>query len=514
MAIILPPPSGGPEQLEHQAVISKALRPALTLENGRIAPYPDSQWFEPLVLAADTIAQAARATARLETSDKDLDFIGTAFAVSPTLAVAAGHIARLMLQKSKETSTVYRLNFSSDGSQESASVVVKVKLVHPYFDFALLEMDRPVEEGSILAFSATIPEVREQIALIGYPTYDPRNDAESLTAVFGNVFGTKRVMPGMVIDRSASTGTEVPALIHDASCVSGTSGAPVIQLSTGRVVGVHYAGWFLQKNFAVPAWELARDPFLQLIGLRFHGAEVSPPWLPLWKDKLRFQHVDVEAAGAAEIGARDVPPKKKYDRLLTTEQIIELHGLLVRAGFGSNVEVKALFVGLPVELRAELPDGASETVKLLNSLQDLNQRTELLDGENHSSLYIAISSAKALKLTDDRLCTRLQQYLSILQAKEDALTRAQGVASIATPSSANFRYVATVIAKTGGKTMEFDGWSKNELKTTIGKIQMTFPNTIAGLEMLRGFAVRNSIRPFTIQEKSDKFVLRAEERPS
>ncbi|MEY9419440.1 hypothetical protein ABIF69_005882 [Bradyrhizobium japonicum] len=272
MAIIFPPPSG----LE-AVVASDVVRPAFPIEDGGIRPDRGSFWFEPLAAAVDVVARAARATGRLETSDNDLDFIGTAFAVSPTLAAATAHIARLMLQKGPDT--VYRLNFSFDGSQADKAIGVKVRLIHPYFDFALLEMDRPVGEDRILSFSAKSPDVRERIALVGYPAYDPRNDARTLAAVFGNVFGTKQLMPGTVVggtEMSTSAGTEVPALIHDASCISGTSGAPVIQLSTGHVVGIHYAGLFLQKNFAVPAWELARDPFMLLSDLRFAGAAINP----------------------------------------------------------------------------------------------------------------------------------------------------------------------------------------------------------------------------------------------
>jgi hypothetical protein len=507
MAIIFPPPSSGLE-----AVVVGGLRPALPIEDGRIRPDPGSLWFEPLATAADVVARAARATARLETSEKDLDFIGTAFAVSPTLAAATAHIARLMLQKGQ--GAVYRLNFSSDGSEADKAIGVKVKLIHPYFDFALLEMDRPVGEDSILSFSATIPDVKEKIALVGYPANDPRNDPDTLAAVFGNVLGTKRLMPGTVVDgavMSTSAGTDVPALIHDASCTSGTSGAPVIQLSTGHVVGIHYAGLFLQKNFAVPAWELARDPFMLLSDLRIVGAEIDPHWLPLWKEKLTILHADVEAFRASKLNVPDIPPRKKQAQLLTTDEINELHALLVHAGFGPDIELRTLFAGLPVELRGELPDGSPATVRLLNCLHDLNQRTELLPYENHTSLYIVISSAKAVKLA---LQSDLQRFLTLLKAKEKALTQAQGLASIATPPSASFRYIANVIGKIGGKPIEFHGWSNDELRSRIGKIQITFPSPVAGFQMLRGLAVGNNMRPFTIQETNDKFVLRVEEDPS
>ena len=510
MAIILPPPSSGPEQFGIENIILGAVRPALPFENGAVRPDPGSQWYEPLTVAADALRRAARATARVETSDRDLDFIGTAFAVSPTLAAVTGHSARLMLQKKDGPETVYRLNFSSDGSWQDATIDVRVKLIHPYFDFALLEMDRPVGEDSILSFSAKMPEVNERIALIGYPMKDPRNDASSLAAVFGNTFGNKRLMPGCVIAGAMTQKTadeDVPALAHDASCTSGTSGAPIIQLSTGLVVGIHYAGWFLLRNFAVPAWELARDPLIQLSDLRFVGGETTPHWMLSWKDKLIISYVDIEAAQTEELATPDVPPKQSQEQLLTADDIHELHGLLVRA----DIELKTLFAGLPVELRAELPGGSNDAARLLNCLHDLNHRTELLNYENHTSLYIVLSSAKAVKLTNAALKSALDEYLVILKAKEDDLPQAQGLASVATPPTASFKYVANIIGRVAGKPIEFEGWTNKELKTTIGAIHITFPSAVEGLQMLRGLAVGNSMRSFAIEERSDKFVLRAEE---
>ncbi|UFX49418.1 serine protease (plasmid) [Bradyrhizobium sp. 41S5] len=513
MAIILPPPraaEAGPGEISGlETIVLASLRPAFPIEGETIKPGPDNPiWSEPLAAAADVLARAVRATARLESSDRDLEFIGTAFAVTPRLAAVTGHIAQLMLQKGE---TSYWLNFASDGAHGDPAVGVKVRLIHPYFDFALLEMDRPVAEDNILSFSARMPSVKEKIALIGYPAKDPRSDPESLAAVFGNNFGKKLLMPGCIVDgpmTAKTAGIDVPALPHDASCVSGTSGAPVVQLSTGLVVGIHYAGWFLQQNFAIPAWELARDPLMLLSGLRFVGAETNPYWMPLWKEKVTILHVDVEAAQAEQPGAGQAPPKKKQGYLLKAVQINEIHALLVGAGFGSKIEIKTLFGALPVEIHAELPNASTESARLLDCLNDLNQRLELLDREDHTSLYVVISSAKTVST---KLKGALDGYLAALQAEENKLKQAQGLTSIATPKSASFRRVANAISKIGGKPVEFEGWTRGELTAKVGETRITFQNAAEGLQMLRGVAVGNSLRPFAIEERDDKFILRAED---
>ena len=40
---------------------------------------------------------------------------------------------------------------------------------------------------------------------------------------------------------------------HDASTLGGNSGSAVIDLETGEAVGLHFAGSYLQANYAVPA---------------------------------------------------------------------------------------------------------------------------------------------------------------------------------------------------------------------------------------------------------------------
>jgi hypothetical protein len=52
----------------------------------------------------------------------------------------------------------------------------------------------------------------------------------------------------------------LPALVHDCASGPGSAGAPVIDLDTGYVLGVHTHAKQADGGFAQPAWELARDP--------------------------------------------------------------------------------------------------------------------------------------------------------------------------------------------------------------------------------------------------------------
>ena len=41
-------------------------------------------------------------------------------------------------------------------------------------------------------------------------------------------------------------------MTHDSSTLGGNSGSALIDVATGRVVGLHFAGRYLEANYAVP----------------------------------------------------------------------------------------------------------------------------------------------------------------------------------------------------------------------------------------------------------------------
>ncbi len=89
--------------------------------------------------------------------------------------------------------------------------------------------------------------LRDLVALIGYPAFDPRNDASDQARYFNDLYEVKRFAPGFVIQ--ALTGSST--LSHDCTSLGGNSGSPLISLDTGKVVGLHFAGVYGKENSAV-----------------------------------------------------------------------------------------------------------------------------------------------------------------------------------------------------------------------------------------------------------------------
>jgi endonuclease G len=85
------------------------------------------------------------------------------------------------------------------------------------------------------------------VALIGYPAFDDRNDVDVMARYFRDLYNVKRYAPGRV-KQALSAGV---ILSHDCTSLGGNSGSPLIRLSDGKVVGLHFAGVYGVENSAV-----------------------------------------------------------------------------------------------------------------------------------------------------------------------------------------------------------------------------------------------------------------------
>ncbi|HUR79436.1 MAG TPA: DNA/RNA non-specific endonuclease, partial [Thermoanaerobaculia bacterium] len=100
---------------------------------------------------------------------------------------------------------------------------------------------------------AASTEENEMVAVIGYPARDSRiPDQPLMDAIFGDVYDKKRLAPGLV------TRIDTAAVRHDCSTLGGNSGSVVLSLHSGEAVGLHFAGRFLEANFAVPSSVVAQ----------------------------------------------------------------------------------------------------------------------------------------------------------------------------------------------------------------------------------------------------------------
>ena len=100
---------------------------------------------------------------------------------------------------------------------------------------------------SVLPLAEREAGVGDLVALIGYPAFDSRNNVDDQARYFHDLYDVKRFAPGKVMQ--ALSGRTV--LSHDCTSLGGNSGSPLVDLQTGKVVGLHFAGVYGLANSAV-----------------------------------------------------------------------------------------------------------------------------------------------------------------------------------------------------------------------------------------------------------------------
>ncbi|MEL7267332.1 MAG: trypsin-like peptidase domain-containing protein, partial [Planctomycetota bacterium] len=167
--------------------------------------------------------------------------------------------------------------------------IQRPEMIHPHWDMALLRVKDKITDRPPLVFASEHADdmLDRQVVTIGYPGYDPVASYAVNREVFGGRFNIKRLQPGLLRGRKEISDyyhNRCFTLLHDCSTLGGNSGSPIIDIQTGRVVGLHFAGQYMVTNYAVPSFELARDPRIVDAGITFDGSlPATSEWDEKWK---------------------------------------------------------------------------------------------------------------------------------------------------------------------------------------------------------------------------------------
>lgn len=290
------------EQYYIEALIIPRERPALDVLGGdyqqvthpRWLGWNDEQFRAPLRAAFPSVG-------RIELPGHPLyPYGGTGFVVGDGLLMTNRHVAQLFcsglglrgLDFIPGVSAGVDFLRERDSNASHFLRVVKTVMIHPYWDMALLQVEGLHANQLPLLLDTQDPAEHEgtEVAVIGYPAFDPRNDAAVQNELFGGVYGVKRLMPGLLGTRlqvGSVGGTTVDAIGHDSSTLGGASGSTVFAPLSGRILGLHFGGRYLESNYAVPAFELARDSRVVDAGVRFAGPTPggASPWDGYWQGR-------------------------------------------------------------------------------------------------------------------------------------------------------------------------------------------------------------------------------------
>jgi hypothetical protein len=101
-----------------------------------------------------------------------------------------------------------------------------------------------------------LPDRQNSVSLVGYIRPDSRMPEAFRIAISPTPETAKRIMPGICLQETAPP---KPLLLHNATTSGGAAGSPMIDTSTGLVVGVHIRGAWDENgktNQALPIWWL------------------------------------------------------------------------------------------------------------------------------------------------------------------------------------------------------------------------------------------------------------------
>ncbi|WP_299296526.1 DNA/RNA non-specific endonuclease [uncultured Tateyamaria sp.] len=286
--------------LQVEALILPLKRPAVLVQDNDYRVVHDA-WLHLNDAAGPArrhILNALPAVGRINVpSNAAIPYAGTGFVVGQGLLMTNRHVAELFADGLGQSDVALKpgasVNIDFLAEHGSGAVqrlqVVSVRMIHPFWDMALLEVEGLASDATVLELSQADPSSlrNREVAVMGYPAFDPRNDREVQHRLFNRIYNVKRMQPGLYTNRAnvRSFGNVVGAVGHDASTLGGNSGSAVVDLETGLVVGLHFAGLEGKSNFAVPTSALARDRHVTRAGVCFAGARPRPgpsPWRAHW----------------------------------------------------------------------------------------------------------------------------------------------------------------------------------------------------------------------------------------
>lgn len=261
-------PSRVEDAVELESIVLRRTRPVLAIKENEtrlefVEQADSAIWKKRLLDAKPFLDDAIRAVGRIDLRGGRLDWVGTGWLVHDNILVTNRHVAEeFVICKGQG----FSFRMGSDGPigasvdflQEIENPQTLVfKLVRPLYieaapgpDVSFFEIE--VTSGNVrlarpIALATEVVQT-ENVATVGYPAYDSRiPEPDLMEQIFGKTYNKKRLAPGGVMR------VEATRLLHNCTTLGGNSGSVVIDLDSGKALGLHFSGSFLATNYAVRA---------------------------------------------------------------------------------------------------------------------------------------------------------------------------------------------------------------------------------------------------------------------
>jgi len=317
------------EQDRLEAIIHETGRPAYIIDNGSFVP--NGEWAS--LGQGDVrrnIESAIPSVGRIEVPNDFRPYAGTGFVVGENLLMTNRHVARIFAVGTGtkmlkfDAGQIAGIDFMRElpGPNKPDPVFLEIKevvMIHPYWDMALLRTKQNLSDShKPLQLSVAPPEdlSGRQVVVIGYPAKDRRSNLKVQEEIFGGRYQIKRLLPGLHDGPIAYAGQNVMG--HDTSTLGGASGSAVLDVKSGEVVGLHYAGEYMKSNYAVPAISLAEDSRVTNLGLNFTGTREPNRHFygPIWQKTDHNETFEVDFGNESKADELFLSPPPAVEPLL------------------------------------------------------------------------------------------------------------------------------------------------------------------------------------------------------
>lgn len=260
-----------------EAIVLRFGRPSLLVRNDTFEVPALDIWRARLYPTKSKIDRAIRSVGRVEVTGIGATHLGTGWMIAPGIAVTNRHVALLFAQRAGRgqytlrstpigQSFLARIDFREEAIPSDPFEVAVSRVLYiaedgdAVPDIALLQVSappgRPLPPPIPLFDGAPIKG--QVVAAIGYPAADSRNSFVDQQRIFGGTFDVKRLAPGEVTERF-----DGGFFSHDCSTLGGSSGSVLLDVTTGAALGLHFAGLYLEANYAVSS-SVLRDRLRKL----------------------------------------------------------------------------------------------------------------------------------------------------------------------------------------------------------------------------------------------------------
>jgi endonuclease G len=252
-----------------EAVVLLHGRPSLLIRKNRFELPRSGAWAEALSAHRALIEARLPSVGRIEVDDgAGYRHSGTGWVIADGVIATNRHVAEGFARKRGDGGEFLmtflgspyqaRIDFREEYEEETPFEIPIEEIVfledadRALPDIALLRLARHGDLPEPIPLLETPPRPQADIAVVGYPAFDPRyglEAEEAARAVFGKVYDVKRLSPGSMVGEGGTSWF----FSHDATTLGGNSGSVVLDVETGYAVGMHFSGSFLESNYAVRA---------------------------------------------------------------------------------------------------------------------------------------------------------------------------------------------------------------------------------------------------------------------